>query len=334
MENPYDVHCITAASAALLIGGVPFAGPIAGVRMAHIHGRWVPFPTHEELETRNDRARRRRTRDRRRRRRRDDDRGRRLRAHARRSSHDGASKPTEELLADGLDAAKPYRQASSASCRASSSRRSRSRADVDRDARVRPDDVDGSREGGGRSEHARQRCTIAGKAERNTTLDAIKAEVVAQLESRVRRGAARRGQGCASARSRRRSSATQHRRARQAHRRPRAEGPPATVRRGRAARPRRTAPGCSSAVRRRCSRSRRSRCRAGAVHRRRRALRQDEAVHAPLQLPAVLDGRGVPDAWAAPPRDRSRCARREGGARRRAERGRVPVRDPRGVRGA
>src|SRR5947208_1099836 len=48
--NPYDVHCITAASAALMIGGVPFAGPISGVRMAHIHGRWVPFPTHEELE--------------------------------------------------------------------------------------------------------------------------------------------------------------------------------------------------------------------------------------------------------------------------------------------
>jgi polyribonucleotide nucleotidyltransferase len=49
-ENSYDVHCITAASAALLIGGVPFAGPIAGVRMAHIHGRWVPMPTYAELE--------------------------------------------------------------------------------------------------------------------------------------------------------------------------------------------------------------------------------------------------------------------------------------------
>src|SRR5687767_15039988 len=48
-ENPYDVHCITAASAALLIGGIPFAGPLAGVRMAHIHGRWVPFPTYDEL---------------------------------------------------------------------------------------------------------------------------------------------------------------------------------------------------------------------------------------------------------------------------------------------
>jgi polyribonucleotide nucleotidyltransferase len=48
--NPYDVHCITAGSCALLLGGVPFAGPIAGVRMCHIHGRWVPFPTWEEQE--------------------------------------------------------------------------------------------------------------------------------------------------------------------------------------------------------------------------------------------------------------------------------------------
>src|SRR5437660_12057170 len=31
--NPYDVHCITAASCALMIGGVPFAGLISAVRM-------------------------------------------------------------------------------------------------------------------------------------------------------------------------------------------------------------------------------------------------------------------------------------------------------------
>jgi polyribonucleotide nucleotidyltransferase len=49
-DNPYDVLCATAASAALQIGGVPFAGPLATVRMAHIHGRWVPMPTYSELE--------------------------------------------------------------------------------------------------------------------------------------------------------------------------------------------------------------------------------------------------------------------------------------------
>lgn len=49
-ENSWDAHCITAASAALLLGGVPFAGPISGVRVAHIHNRWVPFPTYAELD--------------------------------------------------------------------------------------------------------------------------------------------------------------------------------------------------------------------------------------------------------------------------------------------
>ncbi len=48
--NPFDVHCITAASCALLLGGVPFEGPISGVRMAHIRGHWVPFPTDAEIE--------------------------------------------------------------------------------------------------------------------------------------------------------------------------------------------------------------------------------------------------------------------------------------------
>ncbi|HYZ91132.1 MAG TPA: polyribonucleotide nucleotidyltransferase [Actinomycetota bacterium] len=49
-SNPWDVHLLTAASAALTIGGVPFEGPISGVRVAHIRGAWVPFPTDEELD--------------------------------------------------------------------------------------------------------------------------------------------------------------------------------------------------------------------------------------------------------------------------------------------
>jgi hypothetical protein len=36
-EHPWDAHCITAASCALMLGGIPFAGPISGVRMAHNH---------------------------------------------------------------------------------------------------------------------------------------------------------------------------------------------------------------------------------------------------------------------------------------------------------
>lgn len=47
--HPYDVVAINAASMSTLLSGVPFSGPIGATRMAHIDGQWVAFPTHEEL---------------------------------------------------------------------------------------------------------------------------------------------------------------------------------------------------------------------------------------------------------------------------------------------
>ena len=48
-ENPYDVIAINGASAALSISGIPFAGPIGAVRVAHsADGEWIPHPTYEE----------------------------------------------------------------------------------------------------------------------------------------------------------------------------------------------------------------------------------------------------------------------------------------------
>jgi polyribonucleotide nucleotidyltransferase len=49
-EHLYDVVAINAASMSTQIAGVPFAGPIGGVRVALIDGQWVAFPTHAELE--------------------------------------------------------------------------------------------------------------------------------------------------------------------------------------------------------------------------------------------------------------------------------------------
>ncbi len=46
----YDVLAINAASASTQIAGLPFSGPIAGVRVALIEGQWVAFPTHSQLE--------------------------------------------------------------------------------------------------------------------------------------------------------------------------------------------------------------------------------------------------------------------------------------------
>ncbi|HUP84287.1 MAG TPA: polyribonucleotide nucleotidyltransferase, partial [Acidimicrobiales bacterium] len=48
-ENPHDVLAINAASAALMISGIPFEGPIGAVRVAFgTDGRWIPHPTYEE----------------------------------------------------------------------------------------------------------------------------------------------------------------------------------------------------------------------------------------------------------------------------------------------
>jgi polyribonucleotide nucleotidyltransferase len=48
-QHPYDVVAINAASLSTKLSGLPFSGPIGATRMAHIDGQWVAFPTHEEL---------------------------------------------------------------------------------------------------------------------------------------------------------------------------------------------------------------------------------------------------------------------------------------------
>ncbi|MEN9711653.1 MAG: hypothetical protein RL441_1645 [Actinomycetota bacterium] len=46
----YDVIAINASSMSTQLAGLPFSGPIGGVRVALINGQWVAFPTHEQLE--------------------------------------------------------------------------------------------------------------------------------------------------------------------------------------------------------------------------------------------------------------------------------------------
>jgi polyribonucleotide nucleotidyltransferase len=48
-EHLYDVVAINAASMSTQIAGLPFSGPIGGVRVALIKGQWVAFPTHPQL---------------------------------------------------------------------------------------------------------------------------------------------------------------------------------------------------------------------------------------------------------------------------------------------
>lgn len=97
---------INAASASTQISGLPFAGPVGGVRVALIDGQWVAFPTVEQLEravfdmvvagrkTADDVAIMM------------------VEAEATDNVIDliagGASAPTEAVVAEGLEAAKPF----------------------------------------------------------------------------------------------------------------------------------------------------------------------------------------------------------------------------------
>jgi polyribonucleotide nucleotidyltransferase len=48
-HNPYDVLAINGASAALMLSGLPFEGPIGAARIAWTsEGRWVPHPTYDQ----------------------------------------------------------------------------------------------------------------------------------------------------------------------------------------------------------------------------------------------------------------------------------------------
>jgi len=48
LQNPHDVLVINGASAALMLSGIPFAGPVGAVRLAHHDGVWMPHPTYQE----------------------------------------------------------------------------------------------------------------------------------------------------------------------------------------------------------------------------------------------------------------------------------------------
>ncbi|HXR74167.1 polyribonucleotide nucleotidyltransferase [Actinocrinis sp.] len=106
-EHLYDVVAINAASASTQLAGLPFSGPIGGVRVALIEGQWVAFPTHPELANAvfdmvvagrvledGDVAIMM------------------VEAEATTSTiqlvTDGAQAPTEEIVAEGLEAAKPF----------------------------------------------------------------------------------------------------------------------------------------------------------------------------------------------------------------------------------
>jgi polyribonucleotide nucleotidyltransferase len=49
-DHLYDVVAINAASASTQLAGLPFSGPVGAVRVALIEDQWVAFPAHSQLE--------------------------------------------------------------------------------------------------------------------------------------------------------------------------------------------------------------------------------------------------------------------------------------------
>ena len=49
-ENPLDILAINAASAALMISDIPWAGPVGAVRIGRVTGKFIANPTFSEME--------------------------------------------------------------------------------------------------------------------------------------------------------------------------------------------------------------------------------------------------------------------------------------------
>jgi polyribonucleotide nucleotidyltransferase len=48
-DHLYDVLAINGAAASVLLSGLPFSGPVGATRVACVRGEWVAFPSHSEL---------------------------------------------------------------------------------------------------------------------------------------------------------------------------------------------------------------------------------------------------------------------------------------------
>ncbi len=185
----YDVLAINAASASTQISGLPFSGPIAGVRVALVAdaegSQWIAFPTHSQLENAvfdmvvagrvvgsgegSDVAI--------------------MMVEAEATENTvalvagGATAPTEEIVAAGLEAAKPFLRTL---CEAQAELAAGSAKPVAEFPVFPPyqDDVYEAVEAAATAGGLADALTIAGKQEREGRTDEIKAAVYDQLAER------------------------------------------------------------------------------------------------------------------------------------------------------
>ncbi len=182
-DEIYNTVAINAASCSTTLSGAPFAGPIGGVRVALIDGQWVAFPKHSQLEnavfdmavagrviTRADGT--------------EDVAIMMVEAEATDNSwklikENGAVAPTEEIVAEGLEASKPFIKAL---CQAQSDLKARAgKAELDLPFfGSHGDDVDAAVK-----EYASEKIvdvySIAGKQEREIASENLQKEIMEAL---------------------------------------------------------------------------------------------------------------------------------------------------------
>ncbi|MHA7663584.1 polyribonucleotide nucleotidyltransferase [Mycolicibacterium sp. HS_4_1] len=176
-KDLYDVLAINAASASTQISGLPFSGPVGGVRVALIDGQWVAFPTVEQLEKAVfDMVVAGRVVD-------SDVAIMMVEAEATDNVIDliagGAGAPTEAVVAEGLEAAKPF---IATLCKAQQELYEAAGKET-ADYPVFPDYADDAFQAVAAvaTDALSQALTIAGKQEREERTDEIKVEVLSRL---------------------------------------------------------------------------------------------------------------------------------------------------------
>ena len=174
----YDVVAIIGASASTQLAGLPFSGPVGGVRVALIRGQWVAFPTHEQLgEAVFDMVVAGRIAD-------DNDVAiMMVEAEATDRTIEliagGAKAPTEQVVAEGLDASKVFIRALCVAQQELAAKAAKPTADFPLFLDYQPDAYEAVDKLSGAS--IREAMTIVSKAEREDRLDDIKKVTVAEL---------------------------------------------------------------------------------------------------------------------------------------------------------
>ncbi|MEO7132157.1 MAG: polyribonucleotide nucleotidyltransferase, partial [Dermatophilaceae bacterium] len=182
-DHQYDVLAINAASASTQISGLPFSGPIGGVRVSLIDGQWIAFPNFSDSEksvfdmvvagravTNKDGS--------------DDVAIMMVEAESTDATWDlvtvqGKTAPTEEVVSEGLEASKKFIKVL---CEAQAQLAAKAAKPV-QDFPIFLDYEDDAYAAveASVSEQTAAALTIAGKAERESKLDEIKAGVKGEL---------------------------------------------------------------------------------------------------------------------------------------------------------